>query len=85
MSQVNGMFEQPEARPFNEFRTLAWSTSIGFAGWSVFLETVAFLQNHYRFPAHPTETRLILVGLWLPLVIMLLISVVRTVRAGARK
>ena len=85
MSQVSGMFEQPEARPFSEFRTLAWSTSIGFAGWSVFLEAVAFLQSHHRFPAHPIETRLILGALWLPLVVMLLISAVRTVRARARK
>jgi hypothetical protein len=79
------MSNEPEDGTFSEIRTLAWSTSIGLAGWSVFLEAIAFFQSHYRFPPHTTEARLILGGLWLPLVIMLLIAAVRAVRPQARR
>jgi hypothetical protein len=85
MRQGGGMFEKAAVRSFSEIRTLAWSTSVGFAGWSVFLEAIAFFQSHYRFPPHPTEARLVLGGLWIPLVIMLLIAVVGTVRARVQK
>lgn len=82
--QDRGMVEEPETRAFSEIRALAWSTSIGFAAWSVFLEAIAFFQSHYRFPAHTTEARLILGGLWIPLAVMLLIAAVRAVRPPAR-
>jgi hypothetical protein len=85
MEQGRAWFEEPEARSFSEVGTLAWSTSIGFAGWSVFLEAIAFFQSHYRFPTHPTGARLILGGLWLPLVILFLIAAFRAVRARVRK
>jgi divalent metal cation (Fe/Co/Zn/Cd) transporter len=85
MGQGSGMFEKAAVRPFSEIGTLAWSTSVGFAGWTVFLEAIAFFQSHHRFPPHPTEAWLVLGGLWIPLVIMLLITVVRTARARVQK
>ncbi len=79
------MLKEPEDGAFSEIRTLAWSTSIGLAGWSVFLEAIAFFQSHYRFPPHTMQARLILGGLWLPFATLLVIAAIRALRAQVRR